>query len=112
MKKNRGVTPRRQRKGQPHPVRLDRCSQIIDMNEIETPRSCQELAEVAERRQCQLRVSQDGGFALGAGLLLMAEPRRMPVTPAFLIKMVLIVFAGLSVWALSRALVSASRLTS
>jgi hypothetical protein len=47
------------------------------------------------------------GFAMNAAsgiVLLMAEPRRMPVTPAFLIKMVLIVFAGLSVWALSRAL--------
>src|SRR6266581_3217042 len=47
------------------------------------------------------------GYAMNAAagiVLLMAEPRRMPVTPAFLIKMVLIVFAGLSVWALSRAL--------
>jgi hypothetical protein len=47
------------------------------------------------------------GFAMNAAsgiVLLMAEPRRMPVTPAFLIKMILIVLAGLSVWALSRAL--------
>jgi hypothetical protein len=47
------------------------------------------------------------GFAMNAVsgiVLLMAEPRRMPVTPAFLIKMLLIVFAGFSVWALSRAL--------
>jgi hypothetical protein len=47
------------------------------------------------------------GFAMNAAsgiVLLMAEPRRMPATPAFLIKMILIVFAGLSVWAMSRAL--------
>src|SRR5215470_4710698 len=47
------------------------------------------------------------GFAMNAAsgiVLLIADPRRMPFTPAFLIKMVLIVFAGLSLWALSRAL--------
>ena len=47
------------------------------------------------------------GFAMNAAsgiVLLMAEPRRMPATPAFVIKMVLIAFAGLSLWALSRTL--------
>lgn len=47
------------------------------------------------------------GFALNAAsgvLLLVADPRRMPLAPAFLSKMVLIVFAGFSLWALSRAL--------
>ena len=52
------------------------------------------------------------GFAMNAAsgiVLLIAEPRRMPVTPAFLIKMVLIVFAGFSLWALSRALSGVER---
>src|SRR5206468_12329092 len=47
------------------------------------------------------------GFAMNAAsgiVLLMAEPRRMPATPAFVIKMILIAFAGLSLWALARAL--------
>ena len=47
------------------------------------------------------------GFAMNAAsgiVLLIAEPRRMPATPAFLIKMLLIAFAGLSLWALARAL--------
>jgi hypothetical protein len=52
------------------------------------------------------------GFAMNAAsgiVLLIADPRRMPFTPAFLIKMVLIVFAGLSLWALSRALEGTER---
>jgi len=47
------------------------------------------------------------GFAMNASsgvILLVAEPRRMPVAPAFLIKMALIVLAGFSIWALARAL--------
>ena len=47
------------------------------------------------------------GFAMNAVsgiVLLIAEPRRMPATPAFVIKMILIAFAGLSLWALARAL--------
>jgi len=47
------------------------------------------------------------GFAMNAAsgvVLLIAEPRRMPATPAFVIKMILIAFAGLSLWALARAL--------
>src|SRR5262249_58206634 len=46
------------------------------------------------------------GFAMNAAsgiVLLIAEPRRMPVTPASLHKMILVVFAGLSVRAVSRA---------
>jgi len=47
------------------------------------------------------------GFAMNAAsgiVLLIAEPRRLPATPAFVIKMILIAFAGLSLWALARAL--------
>lgn len=47
------------------------------------------------------------GFALNAmsgTLLLIGEPRRLAVTPAFLIKMGLIVLAGLSLWILSKTL--------
>jgi len=47
------------------------------------------------------------GFAINAVsgvLLFIGEPRRLAVTPAFWIKMVLIVFAGLSLWALEKAL--------
>jgi hypothetical protein len=47
------------------------------------------------------------GFAMNAvsGVLLFAgEPRRLMNTPAFWIKMILIVFAGLALWALGKAL--------
>lgn len=47
------------------------------------------------------------GFAVNAasGVLLFAgEPRRLLATPAFWIKMILIVFAGLALWALAKAL--------
>jgi hypothetical protein len=47
------------------------------------------------------------GFAinlLSGVLLFVGEPRRLFATPAFWIKMVLIVFAGLSLWALAKAL--------
>src|SRR5262249_2456178 len=47
------------------------------------------------------------GFAINAAsgvLLFFGEPRRLMDTPAFWIKMVLIVFAGLALWALGRAL--------
>src|SRR4051812_30395847 len=47
------------------------------------------------------------GFAMNAVsgvLLFVGEPRRLLATPAFLIKMVLIVLAGMSLWVLSRAL--------
>jgi hypothetical protein len=47
------------------------------------------------------------GFAINAAsgvLLFVGEPRRLAATPAFWIKMVLIVFAGLSLWALEKAL--------
>ena len=47
------------------------------------------------------------GFAMNAvsGVLLFAgEPRRMMDTPAFWIKMILIVLAGLALWALGKAL--------
>src|SRR6266567_6866841 len=47
------------------------------------------------------------GFAMNAvsGVLLFAgEPRRLLATPAFLIKMFLIVLAGFSVWILTRTL--------
>src|SRR5215831_3697403 len=47
------------------------------------------------------------GFAMNAvsGVLLFAgEPRRLMDTPAFWIKMILIVFAGLALWALGKAL--------
>jgi hypothetical protein len=47
------------------------------------------------------------GFAINAAsgvLLFVGEPRRLAATPAFWIKMVLIVCAGLSLWALEKAL--------
>lgn len=47
------------------------------------------------------------GFLLNAGsgtLLFIGEPRRLLQTPAFLIKMILIVGAGISLWALMRTL--------
>jgi hypothetical protein len=47
------------------------------------------------------------GFAINAAsgaLLFAAEPRRLLQTPAFLIKMLLIVGAGFSLWALMRTL--------
>jgi hypothetical protein len=47
------------------------------------------------------------GFAMNAvsGVLLFGgEPRRLMDTPAFWIKMILIVFAGLALWALGKAL--------
>src|SRR6267154_922014 len=47
------------------------------------------------------------GFAMNAVsgvLLFFGEPRRLMDTPAFWIKMILIVFAGLSLWALAKAL--------
>ena len=47
------------------------------------------------------------GFAMNAVsgvLLFFGEPRRLMDTPAFWIKMILIVFAGLALWALGRAL--------
>jgi hypothetical protein len=47
------------------------------------------------------------GFAMNAVsgvLLFVGEPRRLAVTPAFWIKMILIVFAGLSLWVLDKAL--------
>ena len=52
-------------------------------------------------RTCLVRLCHERCSGI---VLLMAEPRRMPVTPAFLIKMILIVLAGLSLWALSSAL--------
>jgi len=45
------------------------------------------------------------GFAMNAVsgvLLFFGEPRRLMDTPAFWIKMILIVFAGLALWALAR----------
>jgi hypothetical protein len=47
------------------------------------------------------------GFALNAvsgTLLFIGEPRRLLVTPAFLIKMGLIMLAGLALWVLSKTL--------
>src|ERR1700730_1374319 len=47
------------------------------------------------------------GFAVNAvsgTLMFIGEPRRLLLTPAFLIKMVLIIFAGFSVWTLTTAL--------
>jgi hypothetical protein len=47
------------------------------------------------------------GFAinlLSGVLLFVGEPRRLFATPAFWIKMVLILFAGVSLWALAKAL--------
>src|SRR2546430_3148980 len=52
------------------------------------------------------------GFAMNAvsgALLFVGEPRRLLLTPAFIIKMILIVFAGFSVWILTRTLQSAQR---
>ncbi len=46
------------------------------------------------------------GFAINAisgVLLFVGEPRRLFATPAFWIKMILIVFAGLALWALAKA---------
>jgi hypothetical protein len=46
------------------------------------------------------------GFAINAisgVLLFIGEPRRLSATPAFWIKMILIVFAGLSLWTLAKA---------
>jgi len=50
------------------------------------------------------------GFAMNAVsgvLLFIGEPRRLLLTPAFLIKMILIIFAGFSLWILARTLQSA-----
>src|SRR5207244_3662160 len=50
------------------------------------------------------------GFAMNAvsgALLFIGEPRRLLVTPAFWIKMILIVLAGFSVWILTRILYGA-----
>ena len=50
------------------------------------------------------------GFAMNAVsgvLLFIGEPRRLLLTPAFLIKMILIIFAGFSLWILARSLQSA-----
>jgi hypothetical protein len=47
------------------------------------------------------------GFVLNAAsgtLLLVGQPRRLLMNPAFQIKMLLIVFAGFAVWQLARAL--------
>jgi hypothetical protein len=47
------------------------------------------------------------GFAMNAAsgvLLFAAEPRRLMETPAFLIKMLLIVLAGFSLWVLGKTL--------
>ena len=47
------------------------------------------------------------GFAMNAVsgvLLFIGEPRRLLLTPAFLIKMLLIIFAGFSLWILARTL--------
>jgi len=50
------------------------------------------------------------GFAINAVsgvLLFIGEPRRLLLTPAFLIKMILIIFAGFSLWILARTLQNA-----
>jgi hypothetical protein len=47
------------------------------------------------------------GFAMNAAsgiLLYIGEPRRLLLTPAFLIKMLLVVLAGFSVWILTKSL--------
>jgi len=47
------------------------------------------------------------GFAMNAVsgvFLFIGEPRRLLVTPAFLIKMILIVFAGFSLWVLGQTM--------
>ena len=52
------------------------------------------------------------GFAMNAVsgvLLFIGEPRRLLVTPAFLIKMVLIAFAGFSLWMLTTILNAQAR---
>jgi len=52
------------------------------------------------------------GFAMNAVsgvLLFFGEPRRLMDTPAFWIKMILIVFAGLALWVLGKALHADSR---
>ena len=54
------------------------------------------------------------GFAMNAVsgvLLFIGEPRRLLLTPAFLIKMILIIFAGFSLWILARTLQSAEHPT-
>ena len=45
-----------------------------------------------------------GMNAVSGVLLYVGEPRRLLLTPAFIIKMILIVFAGFSVWILTRTL--------
>jgi hypothetical protein len=45
-----------------------------------------------------------GMNAVSGVLLFIGEPRRLAATPAFWIKMVLIIFAGFSLWALAKAL--------
>ena len=53
------------------------------------------------------------GFAMNAvsgTLLFIGEPRRLLLTPAFLIKLVLIIFAGFSLWFLMTALRGADSL--
>jgi len=52
------------------------------------------------------------GFAINAVsgvLLFFGEPRRLMDTPAFWIKLIMIVFAGLALWLLSKALHAGSR---
>jgi hypothetical protein len=52
------------------------------------------------------------GFAINAVsgvLLFIGEPRRLLLTPAFIIKMILIVLAGFSLWILTRALQGVQR---
>ena len=52
------------------------------------------------------------GFAMNAVsgvLLFVGEPRRLFVTPAFWIKMILIVCAGFALWVLAKALQAESR---
>jgi hypothetical protein len=51
------------------------------------------------------------GFVMNVAsgvLLFIGEPRRLFVTPAFWVKMILIVFAGVSLWALAKALYGAT----
>jgi hypothetical protein len=50
-----------------------------------------------------------GVNAVSGVLLYVGEPRRLMGTPAFWIKMILIVFAGFALWALGRALHTDSR---
>ncbi len=49
-------------------------------------------------------VSAFDGLSVSGVLLFFGEPRRLMDTPAFWIKMILIVFAGLALWALGKAL--------